>query len=91
VGWPRRRSCLLYAALAHERLGLPFIQLALEPLVRDVATWPTVIALGMPSSLLIMGATTPVVLWASDAGAREGRPLRAQCPAAQLGMSGLRC
>lgn len=80
-------ALLLYAALAHERPGLPSaagrylgrvgvysyslyllhrpIQLAFEPLVREVATWPLVIALGMPSSLLIMGATTPLVLWAS--------------------------
>ena len=80
-------ALLLYAALAHERRGLPWaaerylgrvgvysyslyllhrpIQLAFEPLVREVATWPLVIALGMPSSLLIMGATTPLVLWAS--------------------------
>ena len=41
------------------------IQLAFEPIVREVATWPIVIALGMPSSLLIMLATTPLVLWAS--------------------------
>ena len=41
------------------------IQLAFEPVVREVATWPVVIGLGMPSSLLIMAATTPLVLWAS--------------------------
>ena len=41
------------------------IQLAFEPLAREVATWPSVIAHGLPSSLLIMAATTPVVLWAS--------------------------
>jgi peptidoglycan/LPS O-acetylase OafA/YrhL len=80
-------ALLLYAALAHERPGLPSaagrylagvgvysyslyllhrpIQLAFEPVVREVATWPIVIALGMPSSLLIMLATTPLVLWAS--------------------------
>ena len=80
-------ALLLYAALTHERPGLPSaagrylagvgvysyslyllhrpIQLAFEPVVREVATWPIVIALGMPSSLLIMAATTPLVLWAS--------------------------
>jgi peptidoglycan/LPS O-acetylase OafA/YrhL len=80
-------ALLLYAALAHERPGLPSaagrylagvgvysyslyllhrpIQLAFEPIVRAVATWPVVIGLGMPSSLLIMLATTPLVLWAS--------------------------
>lgn len=41
------------------------IQLAFEPLAREVATWPSVVAHGLPSSLLIMAATTPVVLWAS--------------------------
>lgn len=41
------------------------IQLVFEPLAREVATWPLVIALGMPSSLLIMAGTTPLVLWAS--------------------------
>jgi len=41
------------------------IQLAFEPLAREVATWPAVIAEGVPSSLLIMAATTPLVLWAS--------------------------
>ena len=77
-------ALLLYAALAHERPGLPSaagrylagvgvysyslyllhrpIQLAFEPVVREVATWPVVIALGMPSSLLIMAGTTPLVL-----------------------------
>ncbi len=39
------------------------IQLAFEPLARAVATWPAVIAQGVPSSLLIMAATTPLVLW----------------------------
>ena len=41
------------------------IQLAFEPLAREVATWPSVVAHGLPSSLLIMAATTPLVLWAS--------------------------
>jgi peptidoglycan/LPS O-acetylase OafA/YrhL len=41
------------------------IQLAFEPLAREVATWPAVIAQGVPSSLLIMVATTPLVLWAA--------------------------
>ena len=41
------------------------IQLAFEPLAREVATWPGVIAHGMPSSLVIMAATTPLVLWAA--------------------------
>lgn len=41
------------------------IQLAFEPMARDVATWPLVVAHGIPSSLLIMTATTPIVLWAS--------------------------
>jgi peptidoglycan/LPS O-acetylase OafA/YrhL len=41
------------------------IQLAFEPLARAVATWPVVIAQGAPSSLLIMAATTPLVLWAA--------------------------
>jgi peptidoglycan/LPS O-acetylase OafA/YrhL len=41
------------------------IQLAFEPLAREVATWPGVIAHGVPSSLLIMAATTPLVLWAA--------------------------
>jgi peptidoglycan/LPS O-acetylase OafA/YrhL len=41
------------------------IQLAFEPLAREVATWPAVIAQGVPSSLLIMAATTPLVLWAA--------------------------
>jgi len=80
-------ALLLYAALAHERPGLPSapgrylgrvgvysyslyllhrpIQLAFEPIAREIATWPIVIALGMPSSLLIMAGTTPLVLWAS--------------------------
>lgn len=80
-------ALLLYAALAHERPGLPSaagrylagvgvysyslyllhrpIQLAFEPVVREVATWPVVIALGLPSSLLIIAGTTPLVLWAS--------------------------
>jgi peptidoglycan/LPS O-acetylase OafA/YrhL len=43
------------------------IQLVFEPLAREVATWPGVIAQGVPSSLLIMAATTPVVLWAARA------------------------
>jgi len=41
------------------------IQLAVEPLARDVATWPLVLAYGIPSSLLIMSATMPIVFWAS--------------------------
>jgi len=41
------------------------IQLAAEPLVSQVVTWPSVVEHGLPSSLLIMVATTPVVLWAS--------------------------
>jgi peptidoglycan/LPS O-acetylase OafA/YrhL len=41
------------------------IQLAFEPLAREVATWPAVIGQGVPSSLLIMVATTPLVLWAA--------------------------
>jgi peptidoglycan/LPS O-acetylase OafA/YrhL len=41
------------------------IQLAFEPLARAVATRPAVIAQGVPSSLLIMAATTPLVLWAA--------------------------
>jgi peptidoglycan/LPS O-acetylase OafA/YrhL len=43
------------------------IQLAFEPLAREVATWPGVVAHGVPSSLLIMTATTPLVLWAARA------------------------
>jgi len=41
------------------------IQLAIEPLAREVATWPLVLEHGIPSSLLIMSATLPIVLWAS--------------------------
>jgi len=41
------------------------IQLAFEPLARHVATWPSVLAHGIPSSLVIMIAVTPMVLWAS--------------------------
>jgi peptidoglycan/LPS O-acetylase OafA/YrhL len=41
------------------------IQLAFEPLARGVATWPGLVAPGVPSSLLIMAATTPLVLWTS--------------------------
>jgi peptidoglycan/LPS O-acetylase OafA/YrhL len=41
------------------------IQLAFEPLARHVAEWPLVVAHGLPASLLIMAATTPIVLWAS--------------------------
>lgn len=80
-------ALLLYAALAHERPGLPSapgrylarvgaysyslyllhrpIQLAFQPLAREVATWPGVVAHGVPSSLVIMAATTPLVLWAA--------------------------
>jgi peptidoglycan/LPS O-acetylase OafA/YrhL len=43
------------------------IQLALEPVARWVATWPVVVAYGFPSSLVIMAASTPFVLWASRA------------------------
>jgi peptidoglycan/LPS O-acetylase OafA/YrhL len=41
------------------------IQLAFEPLARHVATWPLVVEHGLPSSLVIMAAATPVVIWAS--------------------------
>ena len=41
------------------------IQLAFEPLAQQVAAWPAVIAHGVPSSLLIMLASTPIVLGAS--------------------------
>lgn len=41
------------------------IQLAFEPLARHVAAWPFVVGHGIPSSLLIMAATTPIVLWVS--------------------------
>ena len=41
------------------------IQLAFEPLARNVAAWPLVVAHGIPSSLLIMTATMPIVLLAS--------------------------
>jgi len=41
------------------------IQLAFEPLARRIAMWPVVIEHGIPSSLLIMLATIPLVLWAS--------------------------
>ncbi|HEX2437405.1 MAG TPA: acyltransferase [Methylomirabilota bacterium] len=41
------------------------IQLAFEPLARQVSAWPSVVEHGIPSSLLIMAATTPVVLWAA--------------------------
>lgn len=41
------------------------IQLAFEPVARSVATWSIVVAGGVPSSLLIMAATTPLVLSAS--------------------------
>jgi peptidoglycan/LPS O-acetylase OafA/YrhL len=41
------------------------IQLATEPLARHLATWPFVVEHGIPSSLLIMAATTPIVLWTS--------------------------
>src|SRR5689334_2152233 len=46
-------------------LRLRRIQLALEPLAGWVATWPVVISHGLPSSLIIMAATTPLVLWVS--------------------------
>jgi len=38
------------------------IQLTFEPLARHVAAWPFVVGHGIPSSLLIMAATTPIVL-----------------------------
>lgn len=41
------------------------IQLAFEPVARAVAMWPSVVAHEVPSSLLIMTATLPLVLWAS--------------------------
>jgi peptidoglycan/LPS O-acetylase OafA/YrhL len=41
------------------------IQLAFEPLARAVATWPIVVTHQVPSSLLIMAATMPLILWAS--------------------------
>jgi len=41
------------------------IQLALEPLARRVAVWSFVVEHDVPSSLLIMLAATPFVLWAS--------------------------
>ena len=42
------------------------IQLAFEPLARHVAAWPFVVAHRVPSSLLIIAATTPIVLGASQ-------------------------
>jgi peptidoglycan/LPS O-acetylase OafA/YrhL len=41
------------------------IQLAFEPLARQVSAWPSVVERGIPSSLLIMAASTPIVLWAA--------------------------
>lgn len=41
------------------------IQLAFEPLVRHLAEWPRFAGYRIPLSLLIMAATTPVVLWAA--------------------------
>jgi peptidoglycan/LPS O-acetylase OafA/YrhL len=41
------------------------IQLAFEPLARQVSAWPAVVEHGIPSSVLIMAASTPIVLWAS--------------------------
>jgi peptidoglycan/LPS O-acetylase OafA/YrhL len=41
------------------------IQLAVEPLARELTRWPVVITHGIPSSLLLMMATIPIVLWAS--------------------------
>jgi peptidoglycan/LPS O-acetylase OafA/YrhL len=41
------------------------IQLAFEPLARQVATWPVVVEHGFPSSLLIMTAATPLVIVAA--------------------------
>jgi peptidoglycan/LPS O-acetylase OafA/YrhL len=41
------------------------IQLAFEPVARQVAAWPAVVEHGLPSSVLIMAASTPIVLWAS--------------------------
>jgi ribosomal protein L3 len=45
--------------------GYDAVQLAFEPVARGVAAWSIVGASGVPSSLLIMAATTPLVLWAS--------------------------
>jgi peptidoglycan/LPS O-acetylase OafA/YrhL len=39
------------------------VQMAFEPLAREIATWPVVTANGIPSSLLLMAATTPLVMW----------------------------
>jgi peptidoglycan/LPS O-acetylase OafA/YrhL len=41
------------------------IQLALEPLARRLATEPFVIEHGIPSSILLFAASTPLVLWVS--------------------------
>ena len=41
------------------------IQFAFEPVAARVASLPFVVRSGVPSSLLIMAATTPFVLWAS--------------------------
>lgn len=41
------------------------IQLAFEPLCRRVATMPFVVEHRIPTSLLVMAATTPLVMWAS--------------------------
>ena len=41
------------------------IQLVFEPLAREAAAWPGLDALGAPPGLLVMAATTPLVLWAS--------------------------
>lgn len=41
------------------------IQMAFEPLVRSVARWDVVVRHGIPTSLLLMAATTPLVLWAA--------------------------
>ena len=43
------------------------IQHAFEPLARRVSSWPVVVEHGIPSSLLIMIASTPVVLWGARA------------------------
>ena len=41
------------------------IQLAFEPLALHISTWPVVIDHHIPSSLLIMAAVTPLILWTS--------------------------
>ena len=41
------------------------IQMAFEPVARQLAALPLVVRHGLPTSLVLMAATTPVVLWAS--------------------------